>query len=107
MKSNDNVTRSAEEVEEWVHDEWLWIEALGDYIKLITTSDNIIILSSLKSFEKELPKGKFMRIHKSFIVNLDRIETYNNKCVFIDSGEIPISRNKKTELDAVLNLKHN
>ena len=84
-----------------------WIEALGDYIKLITTSDNIIILSSLKSFEKELPKGKFMRIHKSFIVNLDRIETYNNKCVFIDSGEIPISRNKKTELDAVLNLKHN
>ena len=84
-----------------------WIEALGDYIKLITTSDNIIILSSLKSFEKELPREKFMRIHKSFIVNLDKIETYNNKCVFIDSEEIPLSRNKKTELETVLNLKHN
>ena len=48
-----------------------------------------------------------MRIHKSFIVNLDKIETYNNKCVFIDSEEIPLSRNKKTELETVLNLKHN
>ena len=84
-----------------------WIEALGDYIKLITTSENIIILSSLKSFEKELPKEKFMRIHKSFIVNLGNIETYDNKSVFIDSKEIPLSRNKKTELDAALSLKHN
>jgi two-component system LytT family response regulator len=48
-----------------------------------------------------------MRIHKSFIVNLDKIETYDNKYVFIDSGKIPLSRNKKKELDAALSLKHN
>ena len=53
-----------------------WIEALGDYIRLITNSGNIVMLSSLKSFEKELPKDKFMRIHKSYIVNLEKIETY-------------------------------
>ena len=83
-----------------------WIEALGDYIKLITPSENIVILSSLKSFEKELPKDKFMRIHKSFIVSLDKIETYDSKNVFIDSSEIPLSRNKKIELDAILSLKN-
>ena len=83
-----------------------WIEALGDYIKLITPSENIVILSSLKSFEKELPKDKFMRIHKSFIVSLDKIETYDSKNVFIDSSEIPLSRNKKIELDEILSLKN-
>ena len=80
---------------------------MGDYIKLITTSDNIIILSSLKSFEKELPKEKFMRIHKSFIVNLEKIDTYDSKNVFIDSEKIPLSRNKKANLDSALTLKTN
>ncbi|MDA9357052.1 LytTR family DNA-binding domain-containing protein, partial [Flavobacteriaceae bacterium] len=82
-----------------------WIEALGDYIKLITNSENIVMLSSLKSFERELPKNKFMRIHKSYIVNLDKIETYDSKNVYIDSQKIPLSRNKKTDLESALSLK--
>jgi DNA-binding LytR/AlgR family response regulator len=82
-----------------------WIEALGDYIRLITNSENIVMLSSLKSFEQELPKDKFMRIHKSYIVNLEKIETYDSKNVFIDSKKIPLSRNKKVDLESALTLK--
>ena len=85
----------------------LWIEALGDYIRLITISENVVMLSSLKSFEKELPKDKFMRIHKSYIVNLEKIETFDSKYVFIDSEKIPLSRNKKVELDSALTFKSN
>jgi len=66
----------------------------------------VVMLSSLKSFELELPKDKFMRIHKSYIVNLEKIETYDSKNVFIGSEKIPLSRNKKVDLDSALTLKN-
>ncbi|HET8737702.1 MAG TPA: LytTR family DNA-binding domain-containing protein [Pricia sp.] len=78
-----------------------WVEALGDYIKLVTDEANIVILSTMKSFEKELPE-KFLRIHKSYIVNLERIEKFNSKNVEVSGKSIPLSRNKKTELAEAL-----
>lgn len=72
-----------------------WIEALGDYIKLVTDEANIVILSTMKSFEKQLPEDKFLRIHKSYIVNLEKVEKFNSKNVEVDGRQIPLSRNKK------------
>ncbi|MDX1327736.1 MAG: LytTR family DNA-binding domain-containing protein [Arenibacter sp.] len=80
-----------------------WIEALGDYIKLVTDEANIVILSTMKSFEKQLPENKFLRIHKSYIVNLEKIEKFNSKNVEVSGKQIPLSRNKKTELAQALN----
>lgn len=80
-----------------------WIEALGDYIKLVTVEANIIILSTMKSFEQKLPEDKFLRIHKSYIVNLEKIEKFNSKNVEVAGRLIPLSRNKKTELMEALN----
>ena len=79
-----------------------WVEALGDYIKLVTDESNIVILSTMKAFEKQLPAEKFLRIHKSYIVNLERIEKYNSKAVEVAGRSIPLSRNKKTELAEAL-----
>ena len=53
-----------------------WVEAFGDYIKVITDEENHLVLSTMKAFETELPEGKFVRVHKSYIVNLERIENY-------------------------------
>jgi DNA-binding LytR/AlgR family response regulator len=80
-----------------------WIEALGDYIKLVTDEANIVILSTMKAFEKQLPEDKFLRIHKSYIVNLEKIEKFNSKNVEVSGRSIPLSRNKKTELAEALN----
>lgn len=80
-----------------------WIEALGDYVKLVTDEANIVILSTMKAFEKELPADRFLRIHKSYIVNLDKIERFNSKNVEVQGRQIPLSRNKKTELAEALN----
>ncbi|MCM4169195.1 Transcriptional regulatory protein BtsR [Arenibacter antarcticus] len=80
-----------------------WIEALGDYIKLVTDEANIVILSTMKSFEKQLPAEKFLRIHKSYIVNLEKVEKFNSKNVEVSGKQIPLSRNKKTELAEALN----
>jgi len=75
-----------------------WIEAYGDYIKVVTDDESHLVLSTMKGFEKELPEGKFTRVHKSFIINLSRVEKFNNKFVEIGTTKIPLSRNKKEEI---------
>ena len=80
-----------------------WIEALGDYVKVVTEENSLVVLSTMKAFEKELPEGKFLRIHKSYIVNLDKIDRFNSKNVEVGAYEIPLSRNKKTQLVDALN----
>jgi two-component system LytT family response regulator len=84
-----------------------WVQALGDYIKLVTEYDSFVILSTMKDFEKELPEDKFLRIHKSYIVNLDKIERFSSKAVEIGKSKIPLSRNQKTQLVDALKLNEN
>lgn len=79
-----------------------WIEAFGDYIKVVTYDETHLVLSTMKAFETELPGDSFLRIHKSFIINLDKVERFNSKFVEIYSEKIPISRNKKEEIITIL-----
>ena len=76
----------------------LWIEALGDYVKIVTNEESLIVLATMKSFEKQLEEYSFMRIHKSYIANLSKITRFNSKHVEINNNNIPLSRNKKSLL---------
>lgn len=80
-----------------------WIEAFGDYIKIITDDENHLVLSTMKSFENDLPPDKFLRVHKSFIINIDKVERFNSKFAEIGNTKIPLSRNKKEDLAKALN----
>lgn len=81
-----------------------YVEALGDYVKLIMESgEPIIVLATMKSFETELPSNRFLRIHKSYIVNLDKVERYNSRNIEIADEKIPLSRHKKNSLIEALN----
>jgi len=75
-----------------------YIEALGDYVKFVTEKDNFVVLATMKSFENQLPAEQFLRIHKSYIVNLEKVERYNSKNIEIDKQQIPLSRHKKSNL---------
>ncbi|MCB0458029.1 MAG: response regulator transcription factor, partial [Flavobacteriaceae bacterium] len=75
-----------------------YIEALGDYVKLVTEHDALVVLSTMKAFENLLPKERFLRIHKSYIVNLDKVEKYNSKVIELEKEQLPLSRNRKSEL---------
>ncbi|PKP24611.1 MAG: DNA-binding response regulator [Bacteroidetes bacterium HGW-Bacteroidetes-2] len=75
-----------------------YIEALGDYVKLVTDHESLVVLSTMKSFATLLPIERFMRIHKSYIVNLDKVERYNSKTVEIEKELLPLSRNRKAQL---------
>jgi DNA-binding LytR/AlgR family response regulator len=52
----------------------------------------------MKSFENDLPKDKFVRVHKSFIINIDKVERFNSRFAEIGVAKIPLSRHKKEDL---------
>ncbi|MDB4176131.1 LytTR family DNA-binding domain-containing protein [Flavobacteriaceae bacterium] len=75
-----------------------YIEALGDYVKMVTEHDSLVVLSTMKAFEALLPEDRFLRIHKSYIVNLDKVIRYNSKVIELEKEQLPLSRNRKTDL---------
>lgn len=81
-----------------------WIEAFGDYIKVVTDEESHLVLSTMKSFENDLPKEKFIRVHKSYIINSDKVDKFNSKFAEIGTTKIPLSRNKKEDLKRALEV---
>jgi DNA-binding LytR/AlgR family response regulator len=81
-----------------------WVEAYGDYIKVVTEEDSHLVLSTMKAFESDLNKEKFIRVHKSYIVNIDKVEKFNSKFAEIGVTKIPLSRNKKEDLKKLLEV---
>ena len=78
-------------------DEILYIESIKDYVNIKTDNQEYIVLDTLKSLENQLP-ANFARVHKSFILNLDKIEKIDVRNVFLNSGkEIPIGETYKSE----------
>ena len=75
-----------------------WIEAFGDYVRVVTEEDSNLVLSTMKAFESDLPKEKFVRVHKSYIINIDKVERFNSKFAEIGVTKIPLSRHKKEDL---------
>ena len=68
---------------------------MGDYVKVVTKNKNYMVLSTMKSFLSKLPEGQFVRIHKSYIVNLDKVNYFTSKDVNTDGKMLPLSRNQK------------
>ena len=83
----------------------LYIESLKDYIKVVTASGTVITKQSISSVEETLPKEMFVRIHRSFIVALNKIESYNNELVWVAKQELPISRMYRHEVNQLLQMK--
>ena len=72
----------------------LYIEGLKDYVKVFRQSDPakpLLSLTSLKTLEEKLPGGQFMRVHRSFIVALDRVDAITRNSVQIGPATIPVS----------------
>lgn len=77
--------------------EILYIESIKDYVNIRTENDEYIVLDTLKSMESQLPE-KFVRIHKSFIVNLDKVKSIGAKKVILPDDEIPIGESYRAGL---------
>ncbi|MBK8704079.1 MAG: response regulator transcription factor [Saprospiraceae bacterium] len=80
--------------------EVLFIESMKDYVKIYIKNapKPILTKSTLKGIEEKLPSQKFLRVHKSFIVHLDKIEAIRNHQITIGAHEIPVSEANMDEL---------
>ncbi|MFD3000711.1 LytR/AlgR family response regulator transcription factor [Pontibacter toksunensis] len=81
----------------------LYIESLKDYIRVKTETKEIISYQKISFLEEKLPTDKFLRIHRSFIVALDKIQAFSASAVDVGKSEIPIGRFYKNEVLQILN----
>jgi DNA-binding LytR/AlgR family response regulator len=113
-KSNTNDSASAMEKEMYVNiDRRLvkiefegvyLIEAKGDYILIKTENKNYTVHSTLKKIEEKLPCELFLKVHRSYIININKIIDIEDNSVLIAKNVIPISRSNRPELMRRLNL---
>jgi len=82
----------------------LYIEGLKDYIKVFIKGEAkpILSLSSVKAIESKLPEAQFMRVHRSFIVNLDQIEVIDRSRIVFGKEYIPVSDQYKEKFQEFL-----
>jgi DNA-binding LytR/AlgR family response regulator len=78
-----------------LHDDISHIEAMGDYVKIVTDNRKYVVLMSMKKIEELLPEKFFFRTHKSFIVNSKKIENFTAREVVLKKVKVPLSRFKK------------
>lgn len=81
-----------------------YIEGLGDYVTLYTTSGKILSLDRMKNMEEILPSGSFIRIHKSFIINIGQIDFIEKNRIIINKEYLPIGESYKERVRQQLGL---
>jgi len=80
------------------------VEAKGDYILIKTDNKNYTVHSTLKKIEEKLPDSLFLKIHRSYIINIHKIIDIEDNSVLIKKDVIPVSRSNRPELMKRLNL---
>lgn len=79
-------------------DEILWIEAMGDYVKIRTESQWHIVHSTLKAVEEKINSSRLMRVHRSYIISLDKIDSIEDGAVNIENTPIPVAESYRPKL---------
>nr|WP_321356035.1 response regulator transcription factor [uncultured Draconibacterium sp.] len=85
--------------------EILYVEGLSEYVQIYTTEKKIITKTSMTHMSEKLPDSGFMRIHKSFIVSLSKIEAFTSTSIEVPGKELPIGRSYKNAVLEVLQLQ--
>jgi two-component system response regulator LytT len=80
------------------------IEAKGDYINIKTDDKNYVVHSTLKKIKEKLPDSLFLKVHRSFIINVKKIIDIEDNSVLLKKDVIPVSRSNRAELMKRLDL---
>jgi len=82
--------------------EILFVESLKDYVKVVTKDRTIVSKQSISTIEENLPEEAFLRIHRSFIVSLSKIDSFSAGLIQVGKYELPVSRSYRHEVEKVL-----
>jgi len=79
----------------------IYIEGMREYVTIYTSDRKLVRLDTMKNMESILPEGKFIRIHKSYIVNLDHVKSYYGNVIETILTGLPVGRAYKEKLGAI------
>lgn len=85
-------------------DNVLWIQAMDNYVVIQTSTDQFIVHSTMRDIEMKLPPKKFLRVHRSYIIPIDRINVLDESTVLIGDKTIPIGKSYKDAFMERLNF---
>ncbi len=80
-----------------------YVEAYGDYVKIQLKDKQIVTYSSLKSIAQNLPVDRFFRVHKSYLIAINKIEVIEGNTIKINNNEIPIGKSYKKDFFELIN----
>jgi DNA-binding LytR/AlgR family response regulator len=80
----------------------LYLEAMKDYTRIVTDEKKYLVLGTLTGMHEQLPAEKFVRIHRSYIVNRDKIGAVKGHKIYINEYELPVGKLYKTVLSSML-----
>ena len=86
------------------NDDILYIESMGDYVKFITAEKKYITHNTIKNLETKVDPIRFMKVHRSYIVNLSRIDDIQENMLYIKGTMIPISKAHKSKVMQKINV---
>lgn len=84
----------------------LYLEGLRDYVAIHTTQGKILTLQSIRSFQEQLPESNFIRVHKSYLIALDKIQFIERNRIVIREQYIPIGETYQEQFQLKLNIKN-
>lgn len=84
-------------------DDILYIEGLKDYVRIYSGGKPVLTKTTMKNIGDKLPVGRFLRVHKSFIVSVPKIDMIENNRIIIGKERIPIGESYKTEFYRIIN----
>lgn len=85
--------------------EIFYIEGLGDYIKIHQKDHHLVTNLTMKKINEILPESDFLRIHKSYIISLDKIDYLEGNMVVINKNKIPVGNSYRQEFNEIINKK--
>jgi DNA-binding LytR/AlgR family response regulator len=85
--------------------EIVYIESVKDYLTIHTLSGEIVAKHTISAFELLLPGKDFLRIHRSYIVAVDKIKSFNSQCIDIGRRELPIGPNYQARVSEKLTIQ--
>lgn len=85
-------------------DDILFLESMRDYVKFVTPARNYITYSTLKNMEEKLVGPNFLKVHRSYIVNITKIDDIRGNTIYLLGNQIPIGKGHRDEVASRLNI---
>jgi len=86
------------------YEDLVYVEGQKAYVSFHTADKRITALAAMKDLEENLPEGQFVRIHKSFIVSVKKIESLEGNMIEIDSKKLPVGKSYRSRVDKLFGL---